>query len=276
MLHIINWCSGGIGNRLRPLATCSAISKLTGRRLGYCWQPTLRCMTNFTDLFAQEAVWTDLSLEQVASLNDVSIYSEVYYIEHDARLNGCNVLLDLYKRFGCKPLCAAANIRTDPAENIIVYDNNFFGDFDRNDSVSFIKNLKPIDSIQNKIDSFLNTNKLDKSWIGVHARGTDFENSGISVHTYMNQMEAYRGSNFFLCSDSKQYEDTIKASFPNVLTFDKNSYVYKNSPHGSWVNNVNTPKESVQDSLVDLYLLGKTDIKVFNSNSTFAEISALL
>lgn len=273
MKRIINWCSGGLGNRIRPLATCHSISKETGRTLSMCWQPTMRCMTEFTDLFSDNIEL--LSYDNVSKLENVSIYSEVSYIHHDATLNNNQTLLYLYHKFGCKTLDQTIHIRSDPAENIIVYDNSFFGNYNMDFAYSFIRSLTPIQIIQNKLNKFLAETHIDKSWIGVHARGTDFEPGGVTVHTYINQMRPLIGRKFFVCSDSLDYENIIKQNIPNVLFNKKDSYVSKSSG-GSWQNNVYTPKESVQDALVDMYILAKTDFQIYNKDSTFAVIAKIL
>jgi hypothetical protein len=275
MKRIINWCSGGIGNRLRPLSTCFAISKETQRTLSMCWQPTMRCMTEFKDLFKNDI--ETLTYEDLSKLDNVSIYSEVAYIHHDAGLNNNSTLLDLMNRFGCKTLDQTVNIRNDTADNIIVYDNNFFGNYDKSSEHEFLKSLIPIDIIQKNIDDFLLNHKIDKTWIGVHARGTDFEPGGVSVHAYVNEMVSYNiTQRFFVCSDSEEYEKYIKENVLAAEFYKKKSYVHKNNAAQGWVNNVMTPKESVQEALVDLYLLSKTDIKIYNKHSTFVEIAKLL
>lgn len=275
MKRIINWCSGGIGNRLRPLATCYAISKETQRVLSMCWHPTMRCMAEFKDLFKNDI--ETLSYDDLSKLDNVSIYSEVSYIQHDASLNNNSTLLNLMNKFGCKSLGQTPDIRNDTADNIIVYDNNFFGNYNKDTEKQFLKSLIPIDSIQKNIDEFLLNCKLDKSWIGVHARGTDFEPGGVSVHSYVNKMVSYNiNQRFFVCSDSEEYEKYIKDNVLSSEFYRKKSYVYKNNNAQGWTNNVMTPKESVQEAVVDLYLLSKTEIKIYNGNSTFVEIAKLL
>lgn len=275
MKRIINWCSGGIGNRLRPLSTCYAISKETGRTLSMCWQPTMRCMTEFKDLFKNDI--ETLSFNDLSLLNSVSIYSEVAYVHHDAALNNNATLLNLMNKFGCKTLDQTVHIRSDPADNIIVYDNNFFGNYDKNLEKQFLKSLIPLDEITERIETVLKEKCIDKSWVGVHARGTDFEPGGVTVNTYINAMRSFKkDTKFFVCSDSEDYEKEIISKVPTSYFYNKRSYVCKSNMCAGWVNNVLTPKESVQEALVDLYLLSKTDIKIYNAGSTFAEISKLL
>src|SRR6185369_6101048 len=100
MRRIINWCSGGLGNRLRPMATCFAIHKTYNRAFGFSWQPSPGCDAKFEELYLKDTEWLDMSYIDVACLQNVSIYSEVAYIQNDARLYNNNTLWDLYKRFG--------------------------------------------------------------------------------------------------------------------------------------------------------------------------------
>ena len=273
MKRIINWCSGGVGNRLRPLAACHSFAKQTGRTLAACWQPTTRCMTYFHDLYENEIEL--LEFKDIANLESVSIYSEKEYIVHDAKLNGNQTLFNLMTKYGHKSLANTGQINHDTADNIIVYDNNFFAGADAQLAHSFIKQLIPLVEIQHKIGNFLKETALDKSWIGVHARGTDFESRGISAETYVKKMNSYPQKKFFVCSDSLEYEQYVTSKIPNSIFNKKQAYVGK-SHAGEWDNNVMTPKESVQDSLVDMYLLAKTDFLIYREDSTYAEIIKIL
>lgn len=276
MKRIINWCSGGLGNRLRPLATCYAIHKSYDRELGFSWQPSPGCDAKFEELYIKPKNWLDMSYEDVAQLQDVSIYSEVPYIQNDANLYNNDTLLNLLRRFGCKTLDQCVHIRNDPAKNIIVYDNNFVGDYDKSLEVEFLKNLQPVPLITEQVESFIQQYHIDKTWIGVHARGTDYEATGTNVHTYIEQMKQYPDRNFFLCSDSKEYEDLIKRNISNVITFTKKEYTVKKTGRATWVDNVQRSKQSMYDSIVDLLILSKTDVKIYNRESTFAQIATLI
>lgn len=275
-MKIINYASGGLGNRIKPLATCAFIAKMTGRKLGTCWVPTMRCQTNFHDLFENEIELFDHT--QLTQLSHASIYSERPYIDHDSSLNNNHGLKFLSQRFRVNPLSTTRNIIVDPSPNIIVYNNDFLDGYQYSEVIKEIHGLIPLEPLRKKVDEFAKENGINRSVIGVHARGTDFEPGGITVNTYIEKMRMIDNNlRFFVCSDSIDYEQAIKAEFKDRVIFRrKDSYVYKENSNGSWQNNVQTPKESVQDSLVDLYLLARTNFKIFHQDSTFAHLAQIL
>jgi hypothetical protein len=174
-------------------------------------------------------------------------------------------------------LSETRNIIIDPSPNIIVYNNSFLDGYSFKEVIKEIHGLEPLDFLRKEIDEFASANGINRSVIGVHARGTDFEPSGTNVNTYIEKMRMIDNNlRFFVCSDSLEYEQAIEAEFRGRVIFRrKKSYVYKET-NGSWQNNVQTPKESVQDSLIDLYLLGRTNFKVFHPDSTFAHLAQIL
>ncbi len=58
-----------------------------------------------------------------------------------------------------------------------------------------------------------------------------------------------------------------------IITRSDKIFVSKKNNNVKWVNNVNTPLDSIKDSLVDMYVLSNTDIKIYNKRSTFAHIA---
>ena len=82
---------------------------------------------------------------------------------------------------------------------------------------------------------------------------------------------------FFVCSDSKQNEDQIKQVFGDaVICRSGKNYVSKLNPSSSWKNNVSTPLESLKDSLIDLIMLSNSTIKIYNPQSSFAQLALFI
>lgn len=276
---IINYCSGGLGNRLKPLSSCYVISKITGRPLGTIWNPTKRCGCKFDDLFENDI--KNVSFEELINSNSVTIYSYNEWVEHDYKINGNDQLKKLVEKFGVHPVSNSANIIKDDKKYIIVYSNSYLGGYPESECKEFFDKLVPISKLREEISNKIEKLKLDKSVIGVHARGTDFEPGGVTVETYVtttkNLYNEDRTRKIFVCSDSKAYEEKLLSCFPkNVILNHKNNYVYKVNDQTDWTNNVQTPVESVQEALVDMYLLSKTDFKVFHKDSTFAHTVLML
>jgi hypothetical protein len=271
MSRIINYCSGGLGNRLKPFSSCGVISQLTGRKLGVLWKPTMRCQTDFHDLFTNDVELFDS--DSLGALNSVEIYSERPYIVHDANLNNMRGLLKLSGQYNVRSLPDTPHITKADIENVIVYSNDYLAGYSKEHTTSFLKTLDPLDFIKEEISKFCLDNGIGKSIIGVHVRGTDFENGGSVLPSIISQMEQFNGR-FFVCSDSLEYETALQQRFGDRVIFRRKcSYVYKENSSAGWTNNVQTPKESVQESLIDLYILSMTDFRIYNPNSTFAHIA---
>lgn len=271
MSRIINYCSGGLGNRLKPLSSCYAMTQLTGRKLGVLWKPTMRCQTNFHDLFKNDIELFDN--DSLADLTSVEIYSERPYIVHDANLNNMRGLLKLSGQYNVRSLTETRYITKCQQENIIVYSNDYLDGCPKDYEREYLKSLEPLDFIQEEIGKFCLENDISKKVTGVHVRGTDFESGGSILPSVISQMDQIEGR-FFVCSDSLEYETALQQRFGDRVIFrKKSSYVYKANPGEGWTNNVQTPKESVQESLIDLYILSATNFKIYNPNSTFAHIA---
>jgi len=269
MQYIINYASGGLGNRFKPLGSCYNVCKLTNRTLGMTWDLTPACNAPFNALYKNNIEIIDL---KTLDPNDVSIYSEPEWIEHDVRLNGNVGLFNLYSKVGCKNLCRCNEMLSDTKKYIIVYSNTVLSGFESIEE--FVKTLEPIDELKIKISSFISEHNIDKTVIGVHARGTDF--SGTSASTYIPQMKSFN-NRFYVCSDSKDIENSIKNEFGNRVIIREKHYVDKfNKNNSAWVNNILRNVESVQDAVVDLCILSKTDFRIYNKDSSFAEIARVL
>jgi hypothetical protein len=269
MQFIINYASGGLGNRLKPLGSCYIVSQQTNRQLTMTWDLAPACSANFNVLFKNDIPIIDLKSLDPA---EVSIYSEPEWIEHDFRLNGSPNLYNLYSKSGCKNLSRCNEMLTDTKKYIIVYSNTVLQGFEQ--IQPFIKLLQPIDELNKKINHFITLNNIDKNTIGVHARGTDF--SGMSANSYIPAMKHFTNK-FYVCSDSKEIEFNIKNEFGNRVIVREKRYVDKyNKSSSTWVNNILRTSDSVQDAVVDLYILSKTNFQIYNKDSSFAEIAKLL
>ncbi|OGI05962.1 MAG: hypothetical protein A2Y40_04240 [Candidatus Margulisbacteria bacterium GWF2_35_9] len=270
---IVNICKGGLGNRLKPLASCYALSKKTNRKLAIVWEPDMRCGAVFSHLFSNKI--DVITLDQILSKKRISFYTHMDWIRTYSP-----ELLPIAKKSKIKPLETTVEIQSDKNELIVIYSNDYLAGPTADECKVFFDWLIPIKIIEEK-RLFVETSlKLDKSFIGVHARGTDFEAGGITVQTYIYKMnEEYKKNNtvkFFVCSDSLEYEMAIKNAFPLVYFNKKDNYVFKDNALTGWSNNVQTPSESVQDALVDMILLSKTNFKIYHPNSTFAHIVNML
>jgi len=278
MKRIINYTTGGLGNRLRPLSSAYAISKSTGREFCQYWDSdvTNGSLAKFDELFENKI--TLLSTEELEGMKSYKIYSDydiIVRLSSKYKLSTLKNMVD--KESG--HLTTRANYKDgDSEENVILYCNNFFSNTDRNLCNEFIQSLRPIKEIQDKIDLESTELGLNKNIIGIHARGTDF-NCDVSYYTH--QIDDFLKNNsdakFFLSTDDAVYENIICNTFGDrIITRSKRLHLQKVEQLTGWDYNFLITKEKSQDSVVDLFLLSKTNIKIFNPNSTFYEVAQII
>jgi hypothetical protein len=274
MSYIINYSSGGLGNRLIPLSCVIEFANKTNREVGIIWPKTLRCMANFNSLFDN-----NFKFFEIPNLDptDTVIYSQREFIEHDANLNNNIDLLELSKKCDFKSLNLMSHLEKENKKNIIIYHNT---SFISDELISNqLKQLKPTKYVLSEVDDFCKKNLIDSNVVGIHARSTDFVNSNLSDYTdkIINSIKNNSQIKILFCSDNVNWERHVKISFPNnIIIREKKSFVEKHDIHRSWINNVLTTEESVVEGLIDIYLLSKTNFLHYNPESTFAKIVKLL
>jgi len=275
MRTVINYTTGGLGNRLLPLSSAYAAAKASGRTLCQYWdsKTTTGTLAKFNELFENDI--KELSSEDLGNLKSYKIYAEI---------RGINRLLSKYGRHELSHLVgkdtgslspSGSYTSNDSEDNIIFYCNNFIPNTNRALWYAFIKSLRPAQAIQEKIDKETAELLLDKSVIGVHARGTDFI---VDVGYYINQMRDYGGSaKFFLSTDDLEYEKEICSAFKDrVITRQGRAHLIKENEDEGWEYNFVISKEKSQDAVVDMYLLAETDIQIYHPGSTFCKIARIL
>lgn len=257
---LIAYFSGGLGNRLRSLASCFSIAIETGRFFYIVWPETLRLQAPFSNLFSPLPILPESSLP---SLQNVEIYTPPGSHLYEKNLNNLNGLFQLSQFYPSYSLDTRA-IYNSKAQNIVIFANTFLSDIPKEKhKIILQKHLHIKPEIKQAAESF----PLLSDTIGVHARGTDFN---VPKEYYLEQMKQFSGP-FFLCSDSLEYEQFLSSQFSNVSVRQKRSYVSK-AVDGAWDNNVLTPTESVIESLIDLLILARTNLKVYHPRSSFAEL----
>lgn len=185
MKRIINYTTGGLGNRLRPLSSAYAISKTTGREFCQYWDSdvTNGSLAKFDELFENNI--TTLSSDELENMNSYKVYSDydiITRLSSKYKLSTLKNMVDKNKN----SLTSRGNYTDDNIEdNVIIYCNNFINNTNRDLCNEFIQDLRPIKEIQDKIDFESKELGLNKNIIGIHARGTDF-NTDVSYYTKKN------------------------------------------------------------------------------------------
>lgn len=276
---LICYCSGGLGNRLRPLSSAVSIAKNLNRELLVWWQPEVCCQGTFNDLFMNQLSFIDHN--EFVALGFPRIYEpEQSLVELVHRMNSL-----VYHPLNIKQ--HEINLKWEnfweDKETLLLFSNNFYNRFI--DDKQFILDLIPTKPIENKINLIQNTLNIDKSVIGVHARGTDFGNT---VTYYLNQiadrLKSNKNTKFFIASDDSIYKQTIRNHFsdsnilmqemqlPEMNDHNLNSWKHPNNIHA----NIKITVPTMMDGVVDIYLLSLTNFQIYDSRSSYANIAKIL
>jgi|GEM_PF-309804 len=273
--RVICYCVGGLGNRLLPLASCVELARRTGRQLVILWRnDDFRCQVAFRELFENQIpTLSDADMEQIRA---PKIYADMNDVSFEAALNQKSALSDLVLQYGAADRNAVS--LEDENQDVIVYHNHLIPTLDRDQIRRFLQQLRPIPELQSRIDAFAAEQGIDRTVMGVHARGTDFN---VDVQRYAEKiskvLKQRQQQRFLVCSDDPQYERQLKEMFPdNIIVRPKQDHVRRADGQAGWINNTLTSKAAVQEAVVDMYLLARTDFKIFHQGSSFAFLVHLL
>jgi len=115
---------------------------------------------------------------------------------------------------------------------------------------------------------------INKKTIGIHARGTDM--SGVNYKWYKDRtVKWYNTNKLFLSTESEEYLKKFQADFPNILTAPDTIYATKQQV-GKWKQNLNISEEAMIHSVIDLFLLARTNIQVAWPASSFASVARII
>jgi len=277
MKKIILYVTGGLSNRVFPLASVLEFTKITNRELFVYWPIDNRCGANFKDLYKDN----NISFIDDDFLNSLDDSKTKYYSEfEDGVLNDFNVyhrnfLFNKYK--AQKLIVGALNFDLD-VENICFTSNTFLNFVSLEISKNILKNFKVIDECLEKIEYFKNLLNLDEHIVGAHIRGCDFS---ISLDYYVNKIQNILSNNksqkIFICSDDNDFEKSLLTMFSdNIIIRQNKKYVNKKNVNSGWIHNTDTDIDCMKEAIIDLFLLSKTNFLIYNNSSTFAKYVQIL
>lgn len=276
MKKIIIYCSGGLSNRIFPVASGIEFAKMTGRELFIYWPVDRICTAKFNELYKDKLNVIDEDF--LNSLND----QETEY--HSRYIESVDNDYNLYHRSFFKNKLNSGKVRINEivkdsdVTNICFYSNTFMRIIPNKLSEKNLRNLEIVDDCKQSIENFTKELGLNKNIIGAHVRGTDFDkNIEYYVNLIKNTLE-YPEQRIFISSDDVQYETALFNIFPNNIFFRKNKkYVKKYNPNASWDNNTfMVDVETMKDAIIDLYLLSKTNLKIYDPRSSYSYYARVL
>jgi hypothetical protein len=277
MNKLICYVTGGLGNRILPIASFMEFAKKTNRELYIYWPLDFRCKGSFSDYYSDKLTFVDdnflwsLPVENTQVLclfpdgvsNDYLIYDRTF----------------LWKSREAGNLIYGEPTLDNKVENVVCCTNTFLSAISQEDNEAALKNLQIKEDIIKDADDIAATLGLSKNILGIHLRGTDYN---LSPQHYAemigSELPSYSFNNIFICSDDEDYEVWIENLYPMAIRRKGKIYITKENDAfiGGWLHNTDTSAESLRDALIDIILLSKTNFKIYNITSTFAQYAEVL
>lgn len=270
MKKLIVYATGGLSNRVFPIVSSIVLANKHQRELFIFWPNDRICLGNFSDLYDKEI--KRITVEGLEQLNDDNTK---YHVKHDATTTNDNSIYGrtfLTNKRGEGKTLVDQPIDFDGPHDILIADNFYLNDVSEDENKQSLLSLKFKDKFINKSNELSEELGLNKSVIGVHARGTDF-NPDVSFYqnAITNIVTNNNEQKIFICSDDDVLENSLYNMYPNnIIRRVKDNYTVKNNPGiTKWSNNIKITSNMMGDSAIDLLLLSKTNLTVYNKLSTF-------
>jgi hypothetical protein len=274
-IHI--YCDGGFGNRYNGLVSGLLVAKAAGLEPIIIWPRNNWCGSGFSELFEND--YTVIERELASYLSEKDRFH--FFSTEDDHL-----------KFGVpnkSPLLTAS--LAEALMHLKASDKDVFFStplipafFPRQNTLQMVRELRFCRHIIEAMERFIQEHQLT-DFLGVQIRKTDFGANGSDDNSLFELVAKCPQNRFFVCSDDSSVEQRFK-SLANVVIHNKRAHVEK-LVDGGWNSaikdhsgrvytcNVNRSAESVEDAVVDLLILSRSQI-VRTSNSTFLNTALLL
>ena len=263
---------GGLCNRLRVVISSIILAESMGRQVALIWTPDTSCYCEFYDLFRktpliQVVPWWRRKLARAVQRRLGTAIPRLT-LPLSWQQNGAGLLVS-QERLG------RLNYKIDVSdckEYPFIFFEKCFSDFmpahispeEYADRVShYLNHLEPIGTVVEKVF------ELPSVTVGVHIRRGDNKKASETSKEdrFIERMREHLGnrpgSRFFLATDDPSVEGRMKDIFRGkIISFSKSSYDRKD-------------RMGIQEALVELLLLSKTDEIIGSYWSSFSECAAL-
>lgn len=288
-MNIIVQCDGGLCNRINNLINGIYLSELLNRKLYVWWALNHACNCPLDKLFSN-----DFNQNYKEIYNDDFVYYSHFntdkeknkiknkYGELKHRLTWrYDEYSKMHNRADDTLNARCAEIITELKSiqsPVLIFSSSLILTEIIPESVvrKIVSELLPVSELKKRMDAEIKNNYIDLSVIGIHLRRTDYhlmEDNYIinSINSYLKLNKQQR---FLICSDSSAAEQAFKKLYPdNVIVIGNKSYIEKidNKKTDKEFSNLMRTEKSVQDALIDMYLLAHSSFEVFSPVSTFAQ-----
>lgn len=277
----------GLCNKLLPLMSLLRISELNKKNIVCYW--TNECMSlkkiqngyHFLDFFEElhnvkfidEKEFNIIKDKLSKNKNIHKNLKENIYINDENSIYNENTLIYNKITHIISFLDDKVNHIFNPNPKDTIYIENHI-DFITN-LRKYLKHLKPLDDIQQKINYFINENNFNQNILGIHIRSVDggfkyfnTENSIKYIEKIIHNSPEWK---IFISTDNIEIETKIKNIF-------KEKIIYFNNPFGNNYSdkfNFNS-YNGLKNSICDLFILSKCNKIIGTKSSSFSLMAFLL
>ncbi len=276
MRQILIYCDGGFGNRFNALVSGLVIAKALDLSPRIVWPLNNWCGAGMAELF--EHPLPSENRELAAFVPEKDRY-QFFMVEDHLKLG-----VPWESPLHMPSWDTARAYLAQSHRDAFYYTALIPGFVDFASVVEQVRGLRFHPDIVARTQAFLREQALAEFY-GVQIRKTDFGSNGADDNNLFDLISRAPHKRFFVCSDDKAVEERFGA-LPNVVVYPKRAHVEK-LVDGGWNSvttdhsgrayacNVNRSAVSVQDALVDLLVLARSQI-VGTSHSTFLATALLL
>jgi hypothetical protein len=272
---LIHWTRNvGLANRLRALAGYYVLANTLNLDLYICWEADPACQAQFEELFDLEA--SGLNQEQLVDPRekDRMADKETVVVKDE---------IDWYDKIW------------EQHQNEVGAWSTF-----REGAVQFLRSLRPVSAIRDRIESFTERHPLCEV-PGIHIRWTDnlgvydhfeenaanFERNDVSkLGGFVKFIEDYEDSDrLFFATDNRRVHDAMHLLFEDRLIEPDRNYIPNRSIPRRMVMKLvsltglrigNRRSTSLDEAVVDMWLLSRCRFIVGTYYSSFSEVSAII
>jgi hypothetical protein len=272
------FCDGGFGNRYNALVSGFALARYFGLNFIVHWPRNNWCRAGFGSIFSNSVnVWESTLTELSGTLNDATC------LLHDS-LGADTLRVGFQSAYASSSMEEFENTVLTGTTRIFFYPalipNWIPQDLIRGAIIALEFNSALVDAAKTFIDE-----NISSPYYGIHLRRTDL-NVGLADHEVKMLVNRYPNEHFFVCSDDSMAE-ALAAVHPNVHRRDKANNIEKKNLANGWTaptldddgrkyfSNIQRGAEAVLDGVVDILILGQSQIVGF-SGSTFQNVARLL
>jgi len=257
LILMISTNSGGLSNRLK-----SYISALRLDPNAKIYWPVLgsyRTHNHILNCSFHKLFKNDIEVQNNPQKN--------IYNSHCLAIKESDVLPKHFNTFQSK--CSVKFSKSDKLQRNIDFMYNKIPESIKNEYIELFKILKPIDTLQNKINNF--SEQFNEKTVSVHIRSWN-RNKEMGRRSYLFDIQKYEKEmnkydntyTFYISTDSQQVKDYFqKQKKYNVIFY----------PRTSDLNTSRDFELGIQEDLIELYLLSKNSIFIGSHFSTFSEVA---